>query len=120
MFKLSCQDIIKNNTENQKIAALYITILLLKRLIKSPCDQQANETIDIVFQLIRCIDSVMCYYNIDIYDPLLIHLASVILVSDYKLFEKVEKIVIQNIINTEYWPAMFSSDLWIIIMRFCF
>lgn len=93
-------------------------MLLLKRLIKTPCYQQANETIGIVFQLIRCTDSVMCCYNI--YDPLLINVASVILVSDYELFEKVEKIVIQNIINTEYWPAMFSSDLWIIIMRFCF
>jgi len=38
-------------------------------------------------------------------------------VSDYDLFEKIEKILIKNILNTEYWPAMFSSDLWIIIMR---
>ncbi|XP_025422446.1 uncharacterized protein LOC112692105 [Sipha flava] len=118
VFQLSCQDIINKNTANQKISALYIAMLLLKRLIKTPCNQQADETIDIVFQLIKCIDPVMCCYNIDIYDPLLINLASVILMSDYKLFEKVEKIVIENILNTEYWSAMFSSDLWIIIMRY--
>jgi len=59
----------------------------------------------------------MCCYNVDIYDDLLINLASVILVSDYSLFENVENILIQSILNTEYWPAMFSSDLWIIIMR---
>lgn len=120
MFQLSCQDIINNNTANQKISALCIAMLLLKRLCKTPCDQQVNETIDIVFQLIKCIDPVMCCYNIDIYDPLLINLASVILMSDYKIFEKVEKVVIQNILNTEYWSAMFSSDLWIIIMRYIF
>lgn len=53
----------------------------------------------------------------DIYVPLLVHSAAVVLASEYSLFETVETILIQNIVHTEYWPAMFSSDLWIIIMR---
>lgn len=93
-------------------------MLLLKRLTKTSCGQLDYEFICIVFQLIRCTESLMCYDNEDIYETLLINSASLILVSDYILFENVEKILIKNILNTEYWPAMFSSDLWIIIMRF--
>lgn len=99
---------------------MYIALLLLKRLTKAPHDQQAHQIICIAFNLIRCTDSVMCCYNLDIYEDLLISIASVILVSDYNLFENVEKILIQNILNTDYWPAMFSSDLWMIIMRLFF
>lgn len=98
------------------MSALYIAMLLLKRLIITPNEQQAYEIICVVFQLIKFTDSIMCYYNIDIYESLLINTASLILVSDF--FNDIEKILIQNIINTKYWPAMFSSDLWIIIMRF--
>jgi len=97
-----------------------IALLLLKRLTKTSCDQQAHQIICTVFNLIRSTDSIMCCYNVDIYEDLLINLASVILVSDYSLFENVEKVLIQNILNIEYWPAMFSTDLWIIIMRFEF
>jgi len=94
-------------------------MLLLERFTKVPCDQYAYDIICIVFKFIRFGDSVMCCdNNIDIYEPLLIGIASVILVSDYDLFENVEKTLIKNILNTEYWPAIFSSDLWIIIMRF--
>lgn len=95
-------------------------MLLLRRYIKTPCDQQAYGIICIVFQLIKCTDSIMCCTNIDMYESLLINLTSVILVSDYSLFEKVEKTLITNILNTDFWPALFSSDLWIIIMRFDF
>lgn len=96
---------------------MYITILLLKRLTKTSFNQQAYEIICLGFKLLRCIDSMMGCYNIDVYESLLIHSASVILVSECNLFEKIEKVMIKNILNTEYWPAMFSSDLWIIIMR---
>lgn len=65
-------------------------------------------------------DWAICSYRIDIYEPLLINLAAIILMSDYKLFEYVEKILIKNILNTEYWSAMLSIDLWIILMRFDF
>lgn len=100
---------------------LYIAILLLKRFIKTPCHrQQAYEIICIVFQFIRYSGSVMFCNNIDIYEHLLLNLVSVILVSDYSLFENIEKMLIKSILSTEYWPAMFSSDLWIIVMRFDF
>lgn len=102
------------------MSAMYIAMLLIRRLTKTPCDQQAHKIINIVFNLIRSADSIMCCYNVDIYEDLLINLTSVILVSDYSLFENVENILIQNILNIEYWPAMFSIDLWIIIMRFGF
>jgi len=102
------------------MSAMYIAMLLLKRLKKTSCDQQAHQIICTVFNLIRSADSLMCCYNVDIYEDLLINLASVILVSDYSLFETVEKVLIQNILYIEYWPAMFSIDLWIIIMRFEF
>lgn len=99
---------------------MYIAMLLIKRLTKTPCDQQAYQIICTVFNLIRSVDPTMCCYNVDIYEDLLINLTSVILVSDYSLFENVEKVLIQNILNIEYWPAMFSTDLWMIIMRFDF
>jgi len=102
------------------MSAMYIAMLLLKRLTKTPCDQQAHQIICIVFNLMRSADSILCCYNVDIYEDLLINLTSVILVSDYSLFENVENILIENILNIEYWPAMFSTDLWIIIMRFGF
>lgn len=91
-------------------------MLLLKRLIRTPNEQQAYEIICIVFQLIRCADSVMSCYNMDIYESLLINTASLIMVCNF--FHNIEKLLIHNILNTEYWPAMFSSDLWIIIMRY--
>jgi len=100
------------------MSAMYIAMLLIKRLTTTPCDQQAQQIICVVFDLIKSMDSVMCCYNVDIYEDLLINVASVILISDYNLFENVENILIENILNTEYWPALFSSDLWIIIMRF--
>lgn len=115
MFQSNCQDIINNKYSNQKISALYIAMLLLKRLTKSPHEQQIYEIIYIVFQLMKCTNSIMCY-NVDIYESLLINTASSILVCDFS--SNIEKMLIQNILNTEYWPAMFSSDLWIIIMRF--
>ncbi|XP_050062718.1 uncharacterized protein LOC114128039 [Aphis gossypii] len=117
-FQSSSQEIINNNSSSQKMSAMYIAMLLIKRLTKTPCDQQAHQIICIVFDLIKSIDSVMCCYNVDIYEDLLINVASVILISDYNLFENVENILIENILNTEYWPALFSSDLWIIIMRY--
>lgn len=95
-------------------------MLLLRRYIKTPCDQQTYEIICIVLQLIKCDDSIMCCNNIDMYESLLINITSVIVVSDYSLFEKVERTLIINILNTDFWPAIFSSDLWIIIMRFDF
>lgn len=118
MFHSICLDIIDGNSSSRKISALYVAMMLLKRYTKNQCDIQVFEIMSNVFQLIRCADSFLCCYSIDLYEPLLIHLASAILVSDNNLFEKIEKIVIKNILNTEYWPAMFSSDLWIIIMRF--
>lgn len=94
-------------------------MLLLKRFSKTQYDSQLTyEIINIVFQLIKCTDSVMCWYSLDIYEPLLVNLASVILISDYNLFENVETILIHCILNTDYWPAMLSCDLWIIITRF--
>ncbi|XP_025195637.1 uncharacterized protein LOC112594842 [Melanaphis sacchari] len=117
-FQSSCQDIINNNSSNQKMSAMYIAMLLIKRLTKAPCDQQARQIICVVFNLIKSTDSIMCCYNINIYEDLLINVASIILISDYSLFENVENILIQNILNTKYWPALFSSDLWIIIMRY--
>ncbi|XP_022169454.1 uncharacterized protein LOC111033157 [Myzus persicae] len=117
-FQSSCQEIINNNSSSRKMSAMYIAMLLIKRLTKNSCDQEAYQIICIVFNLIRLTDSTICCYNVDIYEDLLINLASVILVSDYSLFENVEKILIQNILNIEYWPAMFSTDLWIIIMRY--
>lgn len=96
-------------------------MLLLKRIIKTQCDSQlVYEIIYIVFQLIKCTDLVMCWFSLDIYEPLLVNLASVILMSDCNLFENVETILIQCILNTDYWPAMLSCDLWIIITRFDF
>ncbi|XP_060859164.1 uncharacterized protein LOC132936451 [Metopolophium dirhodum] len=117
-FQSSCKEIINSNSSSRKMSAMYIAMLLIKRLTKTPCDQQAHQIICIVFNLIRSAESIMCCYNTDIYEDLLINLTSVILVSDYSLFENVENILIQNILNTEYWPAMFSTDLWIIIMRY--
>ncbi|VVC44804.1 Hypothetical protein CINCED_3A023342 [Cinara cedri] len=117
VFLSSCQKLINNNSSSQKLSALYIAMLLLKHLSKTSWNQLAYAIIYTIFQLIRYTDSVICCDNGDLYENLLIHLASVILVSEYILFEKVEKILIQNILNTEYWPAIFSSDLWIIIMR---
>lgn len=119
-FQLICQDIVNSNSTSRKISALNIVILLLKRLAKTSCNQQAYEIICIGFKLLKSTDSMMSYYNNDIYEPLLINSASVILLSDCDLFENIEKVLIQNILNTEYWPAMFSIDLWIIIMRFFF
>lgn len=91
--------------------------MVLKRLTTTSCGQLDYEIICIVFQLIRCTDSLMCCDNEDLYENLLINSAAVILVSNYILFDNIEKILIQNILNTDYWPAMFSSDLWIITMR---
>lgn len=95
-------------------------MLLLNRFIETPCEQQSFDIILIIFQLIKFTDLTICCCSINIYEQLLINLASVILVSDYELFEKVEKIIIKNVLNTDYWPALFSSDLWIVITRFDF
>ena len=113
-------EIVNSNSSSRKMSAMYIAMLLIKRLTKTPCDKQAHQIICIVFNLMRSANSVVCCYNVDIYEDLLINLTSVILVSDYSLFENVENILIENILNIEYWPAMFSTDLWIIIMRFGF
>jgi hypothetical protein len=101
------------------MSTMHIAMLLTRRFFRSPYgSQQSHQLICNVFNLIKSSESAMCCYNVDIYEDLLINVASLILVSDYSLFENVENILIQNILNTEYWPALFSSDLWMIIMRF--
>lgn len=103
-----------------KMSALNIAVLLLERLCKSPCEHQAYEIILLVFQIVRCTDCALCAPNTKIYEPLLIHIAAVVIVSKYSLFEKVEQLLFQSIISTDYWPVMLSSDLWMSIMRFTF
>lgn len=121
VFQSVCNnDIVRKNSSSQKVSALCIAMLLLNRFIETPCEPQSFDIVLIIFQLIKCTDLAMCFCSINIYEPLLINLASVILVSDYGLFEKVEKILIKNVLNTDYWPAIFSSDLWIVISRFDF
>lgn len=120
VFQSNCQKIIINKCSSRQISALYISSLLLKRLIKTPCHQLSYDIISIAFQLIKCTDWTICSYSINIYEHLLINLAAVILMSDYNLFKYVEKILITNVLSTEYWPAMLSIDLWIVLMRFDF
>lgn len=117
VFQSICNNILNNNSLNEKVSALFIAKLLLNRFIEIPCEQQSFDVILIIFQMIKSTDLSMCVNSINIYEPLLINLVSVILVSDYELFEKVEKILIKNVLNTDYWPALFSCDLWIAVTR---
>ncbi|XP_060847782.1 uncharacterized protein LOC132927288 [Rhopalosiphum padi] len=119
IFQSNCQEIINSNSSSEKMSTMHIAMLLTRRFFRSPYgSQQSHQLICNVFNLIKSSESAMCCYNVDIYEDLLINVASLILVSDYSLFENVENILIQNILNTEYWPALFSSDLWMIIMRY--
>lgn len=98
-------------------SALRVSTLLLERFAGRPSGRHGRVVVRAVFELIGRSDSVMCCYD-DVYEPLLVSVASAILVSDGQLFGDVETTLIKNVLNTDYWPAVFSSDLWIVVMRF--
>ncbi|XP_050528805.1 uncharacterized protein LOC126898614 [Daktulosphaira vitifoliae] len=118
LFHKSCQNILLSNNNKNKISAMYIAIILLKRFLKNPSVQHSCQLISTIFQLINNIEWALCCNNIDLYEQLLINLASVILVTDVDLFERIEEIIINNLLQTQLLPALFASDLWIIIMRY--
>ncbi|XP_050426035.1 uncharacterized protein LOC126836554 [Adelges cooleyi] len=119
VFHSSCQSILNANCASRKISALYFASVLLKRFVENQYQQeQLFSLICTIFQLLDSVEwAIFCIS--DIYEQTLTNMAAAVLVSDdVNLFEKIEKIIFSNILQTRFVTAMLASDLWIIIVRY--